>query len=583
MLDIKNKLDRRFKVITPEITTQKAFELLAERNVSILIFLDSDPDKFYFIAEREINKSMREMIDISRKPVKDIAIESFIFNYDVYSKEGLKYLIQFKKRFSSLGISAPDKFLVIHNKKPIGLVSDLEFTDVPDAETQEFKSQLDEFIDANDNPRKNLNMFYSELLDQGFNINPDIESYIEKVLDNRLKERSENEENKSPVTDFELTSDQITGSKAKQMTEPAESTSTTGSKGLAVIYNPSHIGHRPSVSSPEMPERLIKIMDLLKRREQVFNDSCKLISDYGPASEEDILRVHDSNYVKFIKNYAARGGGFLGDSTYVTKSTHELALLAVGGAFRAAEEVLAGNAEFALGLIRPPGHHASRNKYGGYCIYNNAAILARYLQAKHGLNKILILDWDAHAANGTMDIFYDDPSVMLISLHQDPHNYYPKIGFISQMGKSKGIGYTINVEMPRGSGDEEYLMVFKELVIPLFEKFQPDFIIGCNGFDPHHSDQFTDLQLTGNGYYKFCQIFRKYMINKMVILMEGGYNPYMGELTHTIINGLLNKPNQFNDSHLSLIQKVISDEKINVVLTKKLKELKFNLVRYHVL
>ena len=353
--------------------------------------------------------------------------------------------------------------------------------------------------------------------------------------------------------------------------------------GLVVIYNPNHISHRPKGTSPEMPERLIKIMDLLNKREKVFNSHCKLISDYPPATEADVLRVHTKAYVEFIKNYASKGGGFLGDSTYITNTTHELALLAIGGAFKTAEFVLDGKAEFGFGLIRPPGHHASKDKYGGYCIYNNAAILAKYLQTKKGLKKILILDWDAHAANGTMNIFFDDPSVLLISLHQDPHNYYPKTGFISQLGKSLGLGYTVNVEMPRGAGDEEYLTVFDELVIPLYEKFNPDFVIGCNGFDPHHSDQFTDLQLTGNGYYKFCEIFRKYMKNKMVILMEGGYNPYMGELTLTMINGLLGFPNQFNDAHLSLIQKVTSEERIQVVLNKKLKELKYNLKRYHMI
>jgi acetoin utilization deacetylase AcuC-like enzyme len=329
-----------------------------------------------------------------------------------------------------------------------------------------------------------------------------------------------------------------------------------------------------------MPERLIKIIDLLKSRGNVFNSHCKLISDYPAATEEDLLMVHHEDYVRFIKNYAGKGGGFLGDSTYVTATTHELALAAVGGALKAADEVLSGHARFGLALIRPPGHHASSDKYGGYCIYNNAAILARYLQKKKGLKNILILDWDAHAANGTMKIFYDDPTVMLISLHQDPHNYYPKTGFISQMGSSNGLGYTINMEMPRGSGDKEYMTVFKELVMPLYEKFEPDFIIGCNGFDAHHSDQFTDLHLTADGYYKFSTLFRKHMIDKMVILMEGGYNPFLGELTHTLINGLSGLPNQFEDSHQSLIQQVVSEEKIQVVFNEKLKELKYNLKRF---
>jgi acetoin utilization deacetylase AcuC-like enzyme len=199
------------------------------------------------------------------------------------------------------------------------------------------------------------------------------------------------------------------------------------------------------------------------------------------------------------------------------------------------------------------------------------------------LKKILILDWDAHAANGTMDIFYDDPSVMLISIHQDPHNFYPKTGFISQLGKSSGLGYTVNVEMPKGSGDDEYMTVFKKLVIPLITKFEPDYVIGCNGFDPHHTDQYTELYLTSKGYYEFAKMFRQYLKNKMTILMEGGYHQYMGELTHTLINGLLDQPNSFEDKFQSLVQKVVSDEKVHVILNEKLNELSFNLKRYKVL
>ena len=139
------------------------------------------------------------------------------------------------------------------------------------------------------------------------------------------------------------------------------------------------------------------------------------------------------------------------------------------------------------------------------------------------------------------------------------------------------------MEMPRGSGDDEYLTVFKELVIPVFEKFKPDFVIGCNGFDAHHSDQFTDLCLTSKGYYEFCSYFNKHMRGKMVILMEGGYNPYMGELTLTLINGLLGLPNPFEDKHQSLLYKVVSTEKVHVILNKKLTELKSNLNRLNII
>jgi acetoin utilization deacetylase AcuC-like enzyme len=578
MLDLNRKLEKGFKLVDPEISTQKAYEFLAEPRISILIYLDKDKDYFYYLTEREISSSIKKNNQISEIAIKDITTKSLVFHYDKYAIYKTKYLIKFKKKLSSFGITKPEKILVTNNKEAMGLVSDLVFADIPDTEPDDFKSKLDLFIESDSKPQKNIEKFYETVSGLGFEITNEVKVHISNLLESRLSELEKGKALEEPeVPDLDVAEDLTGDSKRK--------TSKASGKraGLVVIYNPNHINHRPKGTSPEMPERLIKIMDLLNKREKVFNSHCKLISDYPPATEEDILRVHTKGYIEFIKNYASKGGGFLGDSTYITKTTHELALLAIGGAIKSAELVLDGKAEFGFGLIRPPGHHASKDKYGGYCIYNNAAILARYLQAKKGLKKILILDWDAHAANGTMNIFLDDPSVLLISLHQDPHNYYPKTGFISQLGKSQGLGHTVNVEMPRGAGDEEYMTVFEELVIPLFEKFNPDFVIGCNGFDPHHSDQFTDLQLTGNGYYKFCEIFRKYMKNKMVILMEGGYNPYMGELTLTMINGLLGFPNQFNDTHLALIQKVTSEERIQVVLNKKLKELKYNLKRYHML
>jgi acetoin utilization deacetylase AcuC-like enzyme len=632
MLEIKRKLEKEFRVVNPEISIQKAFELLAEPSVSVLIFISAEKNVFYYLTELEINKSIQHQNETTNTSIKKIAIKSLIFDYDQYKKINFEYISQFKRGLAGLGSEKPDKILVFSSGKSIGLVSDLVLNGVPDSQADEYQSELDKFIDAEANPVAHINKFYDIVSSFGFSLNQELKSYILTLLENRIQEREQNkiemdiedlevdidsssvEQDKPRQADLnfsetvpkkipEAKQESKFEQKSKQKSEPVtnieegivevEERSTdhvvqpkinSGEpKGIAVIYNPSHIGHRSETSSPEMPERLTKIIDLLNRREKVFNKQCRLISDFPPATEEDLLRVHDLQYIDFIKRYASKGGGFLGDSTYVTKTTHELALVAVGGAIRAAEEVLNGKAEFALALIRPPGHHASREKYGGYCIYNNSAILARYLQQEKGLKKILILDWDAHAANGTMDIFNDDPSVMLISLHQDPHNYYPKTGFISQMGKAKGFGYTINMEMPRGSSDDEYFTVFKDLVLPLVEKFKPDFVIGCNGFDPHHSDQYTELQLTGRGYYKFCQFFREHMQNKMVILMEGGYNPYMGELTHTIINGLLGQPNQFDDNYKSLFQKVVSDEKIHVILNQKLKELKNNLRRYKML
>ncbi|UCG69349.1 MAG: histone deacetylase [Thermoplasmata archaeon] len=315
----------------------------------------------------------------------------------------------------------------------------------------------------------------------------------------------------------------------------------TDKNKTAIIYNSSHIGHKPGTSSPENPERLTSIMDFLENEAKVFDHNCVLIKDFEPAREEDALLVHEMRYIDFMKKYCKRGGGFLGDSTYLTKGSFEHALLAVGGAIKASELVLQRRFDTSFALIRPPGHHASKDRHGGYCILNNAAILARYLQNWRGLKKIMIVDWDAHAADGTMKIFYEDPTVVTISLHQDPIDFYPHNGFMRQIGAREGRGTNINVVLPKTSGDDEYLLAIEEIVLPIFHQFSPDFVIGCNGFDAHFSEQNTNLRMTCEGYYDLVKKLKEEMTGKFTILMEGGYTKFNGKLTHSIIAALTGK------------------------------------------
>lgn len=351
---------------------------------------------------------------------------------------------------------------------------------------------------------------------------------------------------------------------------------------LGLIYTPLHIAHKSNLISPENPERLERIMRYLQNKMKQFSESnCKLIQEFEPATEEDILRVHTKKYVEFIMNYCKKGGGFLGDSTYFTYQTFALASLAAGGAIKAGECVVNKEFDYAFALIRPPGHHATMDKYGGYCIFNNSAILARYLQEKKGLKKIMIIDWDAHAANGTCQIFYDDPSVFVISLHQDPHGFYPHEGFMAQIGKGEGLGYTVNIEMPKESGDTEYILAFDELVLPLYKSYAPDFVIGCNGFDSHHSDPYTDLQLTSDGYYRMVQRLRNLAKNKLVLLLEGGYHPNLGPLTHTIIKSLLGEENPFIE-HIDVLSSSASrGDAVYKLTSRKISNLKTILKDFH--
>jgi acetoin utilization deacetylase AcuC-like enzyme len=319
---------------------------------------------------------------------------------------------------------------------------------------------------------------------------------------------------------------------------------------VAVLYSEAHVAHLPkntNVQDMERPERLTRAMDYLQRS-GVFGERCDLITGKYPVSDQDLLLVHSDEYVRFVRSYSLSGGGFLGDSTYMTSNTFEVAGLAVGSAIQAGELVLSGQYSASMVMIRPPGHHAGVDKYRGFCIFNNVAVLARYLQKKKGISKVMIIDWDAHAGDGTMEIFYNDPTVMVVSLHRDPHDFYPRRGFSSQTGEGPGIGYTANVEMPVGAGDEEYAFAFDELVIPLLHSFSPDFVICSCGFDAYYKEEHIKLNLTSAGYHMMAKKIMSVMNGNFVLVMEGGYHKFNGHLTHVVINSLLGLPDPIADT-----------------------------------
>jgi len=330
----------------------------------------------------------------------------------------------------------------------------------------------------------------------------------------------------------------------------ASSARKLAAENVAFIYNRKHIDHDPSVLSVgtfEVPDRIIKAMWYLEKNHVFKGSHCTLLDEVPMATEEDLLRVHDESYIRFISNYASNGGGFLGDSTYLTPKSYDIAKLSAGAAIKAGDLVTGGEYSFSFVMTRPPGHHASRNRYGGFCLFNNAAILARYLQAVKKIEKIMILDWDAHAGDGTMEIFYEDPTVLTVSLHRDPHGFYPRRGFTKETGLDAGKGYSVNVEMPQGAGDEEYVFAFDEVVVPLIERFEPEFIICSCGFDAHHKEKNVGLNLTSEGFHGMASRLRSAYHGGIVLLMEGGYHDFNGQLCHSVLSALQGKPNPVTD------------------------------------
>lgn len=246
-----------------------------------------------------------------------------------------------------------------------------------------------------------------------------------------------------------------------------------------------------------------------------------------PASDEQILAVHTREHLERLVtvsqgNWMVR----LDPDTYALPVSPEVARLAAGAVIGAVDAVLSTQADNALAIVRPPGHHATADRQMGFCLLNNIAIAARHAQSRHGLEKVLILDYDVHHGNGSNDIFYADPSVLFISLHQYPH--YPGSGALAEIGEDEGRGATINIPLPAGHGDASYRELFTEIVVPAIERFQPDLMLISAGFDAHWVDPLASMQLTLAGYdylaRECIKLAERLCAGRIVFVMEGGYD-----------------------------------------------------------
>lgn len=294
----------------------------------------------------------------------------------------------------------------------------------------------------------------------------------------------------------------------------------------ALVYSEKYLEHNPGLGHPERPERLKAIVNGLKRFNLWDTPEIKVVNP-RPAKREDIKLVHDPDYISLVEKLSAVERPIDGD-TPAKKNTFELALLAAGGAIEAGNLVMSGEAKNAFALVRPPGHHACRSHGGGFCYFNNIAIMIERLKLDFKLKRIFVLDFDAHHGNGTQEIFYEDPSVLYMSLHQHPLTLYPGTGFPEEIGEGKGRGLKVNVPMQPGSGDIEYWMAMEELFIPLCEKFQPDFFAVSAGFDAHFDDPLTGLHLSTQAYGWLASTVidqaKKWCRGRVVFLLEGGYD-----------------------------------------------------------
>lgn len=254
------------------------------------------------------------------------------------------------------------------------------------------------------------------------------------------------------------------------------------------------------------------------------------------ATADEILRVHSSTYLENLNHQRGQIAGEAGPGAVFAENSFDIALLSAGGVMAAVEQVMSGEVDNAFALVRPPGHHAETDRGAGFCVLNNAAIAARHAQSYAGIEKVAIVDWDVHHGNGAQQIFWQDPSVLSLSIHQDYYFLEEDTGTLDHRGEGAGLGYNLNVPLPPGSGNAVYHGVINRVVIPALEAFKPDFIIIACGLDAGCFDPLGRMAVTPSGFRDMTQTMtecaKRLCNGRLVMCQEGGYDlastPYMG-------------------------------------------------------
>ncbi|MGD9899747.1 MAG: histone deacetylase [Calditrichaceae bacterium] len=294
---------------------------------------------------------------------------------------------------------------------------------------------------------------------------------------------------------------------------------------LAYLYDPIFLNHQPGIYHPERPERLSGMHSYLQNK-NMFSKVDILAPQQAPL--EYIELVHDRQYIDTILKFRGSERQVLdsGD-TVLSKDSVDAALTAAGSAVMAVDLIFdSGKYDKVFCAVRPPGHHAEHNQAMGFCIFNNVAIAAKYAQKKEYVKNILIIDWDVHHGNGTQNSFYEDDTVFYFSIHQHPH--FPGTGHAFETGEGNGKGFNLNIPLPGGQNDDEYLKIFEDGLKEVEGRFSPELILISAGFDAHYSDPLAGMRLTADGFYKLTEMTarfaEKYCQGHIISFLEGGYN-----------------------------------------------------------
>lgn len=283
-----------------------------------------------------------------------------------------------------------------------------------------------------------------------------------------------------------------------------------------LVYHEKMLAHDAGLGHPERPARLEAI---LKALEAAGVKAAKEPIEAVPAERADLLRVHSAEHVSTIEEVCSSGGYYPCPDTGMCAASWDAALLAAGGVIRACRGVLDGELENAFCAVRPPGHHAERDRAMGFCLFNNVAVAARWLRDVRRLERVAILDWDVHHGNGTQNAFYDDATVYYASMHQFPH--YPGTGRADQRGAENT---NLNIPLPPGSGPDLWLDALEARILPEFRRFKPDFLLVSAGFDAHRLDPLSHQLLETETYAEMTGLLEGLADGRVVSALEGGYD-----------------------------------------------------------
>jgi acetoin utilization deacetylase AcuC-like enzyme len=291
---------------------------------------------------------------------------------------------------------------------------------------------------------------------------------------------------------------------------------------VGIVRDEIFLEHITDDYHPENPDRLRHIYSMLN---SIDKDGIV----YAPprkATHDEIALNHELSYIDSIAATKGKAQKRLDPDTVTSQKSYDASCMAVGGVLKLVDMLIASEINNGFALVRPPGHHAERARAMGFCIFNNIAIGAKYLEKIHNLNRILIVDFDLHHGNGTQHSFYRDSKILYFSTHQYP--YYPGTGWYEEVGDGEGAGYTVNIPFSYGMGDDDHVYAFREVLVPLSDLYKPEIILVSAGFDSYHNDPLGGMVVTEGGFAMMTRIIldiaEKHCNGKVLFALEGGYD-----------------------------------------------------------